>query len=146
MIRSCRILTVLAVLGICSCSRSGERLNPVVGKVFFKGQPATKALVIFHSRDDPDAVKARATVEKDGSFRAYTYVAADGVKAGDYDVTVVGWKKRPQRNPDKSQPKGNKEPPGIELPARYENPKTSKLRVQIIEGRNELPTFYLEPK
>lgn len=140
------IWTVLCIGSLAGCSGTppGERLYVVEGKVFYKGRPAEKAIVIFHPVNDASAIKPRAIVGPDGSFRAYTLVAGDGIRAGEYDVTIIGKKKRPTRGPEVPRSKNSKEPPGIELPERYENPKTSKLHVQVTEGRNELPPFQLE--
>jgi hypothetical protein len=132
-------------LACCSCSKKGKLLFPVQGKVFFEGQPTPKALVIFHplNNPDPNAVKPRALVGPDGSFKVCTDVADDGAAAGEYIVTIVGKKSKSPNSMAKGKG-GKKTLPAIELPAHYENPQTSDLHVTIKEGPNELPPFHLK--
>jgi hypothetical protein len=126
----------LALLLLPACS--GEQRKPVFpvqGKVLFEGKPAAGAVVFFHpvGPAGPDALRPRATVEADGTFRLTTYKGPDGAPVGEYDVTVV-WT-RPSR-------RGDEEGDSL-LPARYRARATSKLRVEVKEQPNELPPFKL---
>src|SRR5262249_46326449 len=162
-------LIMLASLASASCSKNGDPLYPVRGQVLFKGKPVSEALVILHRLDepDPDTVKPRALTGPDGSFAIFTNEAGDGAPAGKYVVTILGKKKpgspvrttrkpekvplrpkkhssnSPQKPPSKPKKKKPKMKPPI-LPARYENPKTSKLQVEVLEGPNELAPFDLK--
>ncbi len=140
---------LLGLLACCSCSKNDKPLFPANGSVSFKGLPAAKAMVVFHSVGDPDpkAVKPRAIVAKDGSFQVYTYTAGDGLPAGEYIVTVVGEKPHAHAKQSNSASKKKRdETQSRSLPPHYENPKTSDLRVQIKEGPNELPPFELKAR
>ena len=128
--------------GSSSCSaKKGQPVFPVHGKVFFDGEPATGALVIFHpvNHHDPEEGKPRAVVEKDGSFAVTTYAAGDGAPAGEYAVSIR-WKTKTVKHPTR---KGFPMKVATNFPERYQDPKTSRLVVRIQEGSNELPPFDL---
>ena len=142
-------LFLLSSLACCSCSRNDKPLYPVHGTVSFKGLPAVKAMVVFHSLNDPDpnAVKPRAIVRKDGTFQAFTYAAGDGIPAGEYIVTVVGEKpKGPSKQATTAAKKKKEETQARKLPPHYEDVKSSELRARIHEGDNDLPPFELKAK
>jgi hypothetical protein len=134
---------LLAGLACSACATKGEKLHPVHGQVFYEGQPIPEALIIFHplNHADANAVKPRALAGPDGSFKVYTYVADDGAPAGDYTVTVA-WKKKKERRKAPTEKRTGKEVE-VSLPKRYQHPETSGLRVQVQEGVNELPPFFL---
>jgi len=128
--------------GSSSCSaKKGQPVFPVHGKVFFDGEPATGALVIFHpvNHPDPEEGKPRAVVEEDGSFAVSTYAAGDGAPAGEYAVSIH-WKTKTVKHPTR---KGFPKKVATNFPERYQDPKTSGLVVRIQEGSNELPPFEL---
>src|SRR5437870_521007 len=85
------LLPVVAV--VCAgCSKSGPTLYPVRGKILFEGQPVRGATLVLHplGNSDPNAIKPRAFVDREGAFEVFTYAAGDGAPAGEYAVTVVG--------------------------------------------------------
>src|SRR5262249_42061318 len=95
-----RGLGALVTLGVAfsclSCSADkGQPVFPVRGKVYFEGEPARGALVVFHPMNQSDlkTAKPRAVVEDDGSFALTTFVAKDGAPPGDYAVSIA-WKKK----------------------------------------------------
>lgn len=110
-----------------------ERLEclPVRGRVYFNGQPAAGANIVFH-RVDPRNNRLRragdALVDAEGGFLLSTYTANDGAPAGEYKVTVV-WYDRP--NPAERGTGPNK------LPARYASPETSGLAAEVKVGSND---------
>ena len=128
------------LLPLCACSASNEpALNPVRGKVFYKGKPAAQAVVWFHPEAKAEAKSPRphATVESDGSFQVSTHKTHDGAPAGRYRVTVI-WTAPGKFSSDDAGPS--------RLPARYSDPKHSGLPVvEIKEGSNDLPPFQLSP-
>lgn len=89
------LLTSAVVFGgMVGCGKSKARdLKPVVtvkGRVLFRGQPATRAIVVFHPISDPNprALRSNGTVGPDGSFSLTTFVKDDGAPKGEYAVTV----------------------------------------------------------
>src|SRR5262245_3096245 len=84
-----RWLFLLPVLGCLSCS-GADSLNPVQGKLLYKGQPMIGALVTFHPKGANDVTTVRPTglVEPDGTFTLMTGTK-EGAPAGDYVVTVI---------------------------------------------------------
>jgi hypothetical protein len=103
---------------------------PVVAKVTFEGKPIPGAFVALRgTADSPRQPYADGYVEADGTLRLSTYTAYDGVPAGDYAITVE--LRKPQFTPD------GKRGPNL-LPARYAQPKTSKLTYSVKPGKNVL--------
>jgi hypothetical protein len=108
--------------------------------VVYQGKPAENALVVFHPADAATTLVARPSgrVGADGSFQLSTYLTNDGAPAGEYVVVII-W------------PVGRK--PGTAVDAgegpdrlenRYSNPQTSRWRIRLREGKNELEPFELE--
>src|SRR5437870_3229905 len=132
-------LMMLIVSFACtSCSgNKSQPVFPVSGKVYFEGQPATGALVVFHSlgQSELKEAKPRAVVEEDGSFRVTTYAAKDGAPPGDYAISIA-WKRKTVKNP---RGKGTPRKMATNFPERYQDPKTSGLVVHIRQEANELP-------
>lgn len=108
--------------------------HPVRGSIHFEGAPAADALVVFYQIDAKNPKKVKYTrvgdalTEADGSFVASTYAAFDGLPTGEYAVTAV------QR--DDPYIRATKAP--NRLPARYAEPSSSPLRVNIKSGSNEV--------
>jgi hypothetical protein len=157
------LLALAGSLAFCSCSGRGKPLYPVRGKVFFEGKPAAKALVVLHPLDDsdPEAPRPRAVVGPDGSFEIFTVTKGDGAPAGRYAVAVIGKQKkaRPARQarthrarkgkkhegrPQQTRKKESGPPVVQKIPARFWDPKTSGLIVEVHEGINEFEPFDLK--
>src|SRR5437870_9683877 len=95
-----RWLALLPALCCLSCAGK-ESLNPVQGKLLYKNQPMSGALVTFHPKgaDEVSAVRPTGLVKEDGTFTLATG-QKEGAPAGDYVVTVI-W-------PEEVGPKGKK--------------------------------------
>jgi hypothetical protein len=139
------MLVGLVLLAGCS---EGQRFNPVVGKVFWRGKPAVGARVIFHPASaTPNQPQPSAVVGEDGSFRLRTYVqetraTGDGAPAGEYKVTIDWSDLSPEAvsvDPGAMPPK-----PSDKLGGRYADSKRSTLQVTIKEGENTLQPFELK--
>ncbi len=123
-----------------------EELFPVSGQVLFEGKPASNASITFHRTESGPAVETesgeegaplnpRGTCDKAGKFQLFTYALGDGAPAGDFVVTV-SWQDPENRGRDDNYPEL--------LPKRYQDPKTSGLKVQLKQGHNVLPAFELK--
>jgi hypothetical protein len=116
-------------------------LFPVKGKVVMDGQPLAGATLIFYATSDMPRGAApqrpRAVVEDDGTFQVSTYDNDDGAPAGQYKVTV-SWK---------GATKGLNNEQIADLPEKapesVQKPRSSKLRVEVKEGDNSIPTWDL---
>lgn len=137
--RNLRLALLLGVVALCpGCGSPAGKLYPVRGKVLFQGKPAAGARIIFVPANNPDPTAPRPTavVEADGSFALSTPGAGAGAPAGEYGVAVAWTDSKAQRGGD-SGDVVNK------LPARYADPKTSKLTARVQEGPTELVPFQL---
>jgi hypothetical protein len=126
-----RAVVLTTILAIGCGSPSVPALNPVVGKVFFKGEPATGALVRFHPVGDPAGRIYQGVVESDGGFELTTTTKGDGVPAGTYAVCLtwadtVNVNDAEQKTPDK-------------FGRRYAAPANPYTTFEVKPGRNELP-------
>lgn len=89
------ILSLMAILSVTGCSRSGDGLTKysVKGSVTVNSEPAAGVVVRFRSKDASSAgANARFPVgvtDDDGVFRVSTNGEADGAVAGEYEVTIV---------------------------------------------------------
>jgi hypothetical protein len=102
--------------------------------VFFLGEPAEGATVVFHPvGGSSDAPLPSGTVKADGSYKLRTNPHGDGAPAGDYIVLVTWY------SPDARE----QENPKNRLPDRYANHADSPLHVSVKPGPNELEPFRL---
>lgn len=99
----------------------------VSGELYCDGEPAAGAMLYFIPVTGPDPlvpVNPTANVREDGSFTIRTYTGSDGAPEGEYRVAIV-WEELTD-NPDEQLGGGKSK-----IPARYNDPNTSGLRVTI---------------
>ena len=146
-------LVVVAMLGLLlpGCGESKLPVFPVEGKVFYQGDPATGALIVFHpkgqtkGKDDQVVPRPSAVVAEDGSFALTTHKPRDGARAGEYLISIVWFKNA--NNSEGSLGERNSEPRAGSkdfLNNKYSFPDRSGLTASIKPGVNTLPTFELE--
>jgi len=131
-----RVSSLIVALASASCGSNQKPVYPVQGQVNFEGRPLPSAFVVFHpvGESDGDSVRPVGQGDRAGSFNLTTYTKHDGAPAGQYAVTVE------YRPP----PLDDGKPVKDILPARYAKPDSSGLRVEIVEGNNELAPFELK--
>jgi hypothetical protein len=143
------LAAVALVISACGDDSKNYRfeVHPTDGKVVYKGQPVPKAIVRFHPTD-PSALKlpegkegptVTLTTETDqqGEFKASTYLANDGLPAGDYKVTVAsGLPEVDIENADDGKTKGSKAAPASL--SKYRDPATTTLKASVKPGENHL--------
>jgi hypothetical protein len=142
------LLLLFALAGLsCSGSASGKALFPVAGQVLLDEQPVPSALVVLHPLGtwEPGTNRPYGQTDTEGRFKVTTLRPDDGAPAGEYKVAILevateGEQGKGQQDEGRRDPKRLKK-----LPAKYANPETSGLRVQIREGSNQLDPFRLKP-
>ena len=132
-------LVALSALTLVGCGSSGPERTPVfktAGKITFNNQPLEGAFLVLHPKTPAaDAPRPTAHVKPDGTFEPTTFDTADGAPAGEYVVTIE-WHKLVKSGGEWVQG------PNL-LPAKYSNPATSGIVVQVAESQNELPAIVL---
>ncbi len=137
-----RLLLLLPLLLCTSCTgRAG--LNPVRGKVLYKNQPIEGVVLTFHPTGDKDmrTVLPTALTEEDGSFTVMTGQDS-GASAGQYTVTAI-WPDLAERKKKGGMMQGRFVPVD-KFKGAYGNEKSSKIKVEIKNGSNELAPISLE--
>ncbi len=119
---------------------------PVSGKLTMNGQPMADAQICFYSSEEvpkgTSKIRPHATTEEDGSFRVSTYGSEDGAPVGKYSVTV-SWKGPAVGAAGEVGVAGDDDDRPEKLPLAYQNPRSSKLKVEITEGDNALTAWDL---
>jgi len=144
------LAALLVALQISGCGPSAtspevlKQLVPVRGTMTFQGQPVAGAVLAFHPADgSPNADNSwtSAVIDPDGRFEVKTSVSREmghGAVPGDY-IVAVSWTKPLQPNSSDSDL-------GPELlPRKYQDPKSSPLRITVEDDSNELPQIELTP-
>jgi hypothetical protein len=132
-------LVALFGLTLAGCGDSGPQRIPVfktAGKITFNSQPLEGAFLVLHPKTAAaDSPRPTAHVKPDGTFEPTTFETADGAPAGEYVVTIE-WHKLVKSGSEWVQG------PNL-LPAKYSNPATSGIVVQVAESQNDLPAIVL---
>lgn len=119
--RSATLFVVAAALAGC-----GGKTVPINGKVKFKDGSDAAELAGYAIAFEAEGVKASGVgeIQPDGSFTISTFGANDGALPGKHRVSIS-----PPSSPDPDKP-----PQKSKLPAKYENPSTSGLAVEVKPG------------
>ncbi len=136
-----RLRTALLAIVCCipvACNKPAAELFPVRGEVFLEGKPAAGASVVFHPVDEDAGTAAYATVQEDGSFELSTYGERDGAEPGKYLVTL-SW--RDEKKVDDEIVNGPDR-----FNDRFSNPKTTTIKVTVVEGENVVPRYDFKEK
>jgi hypothetical protein len=129
----------------------------VQGKVLYKGEPASGAVVYFHEEGVPAAAKSAipfAIAEQDGTFRLACDGVGEGCRPGKYSV-LVEWKGKPgasvNSSPVVAKVKGTQKVVAInkrmaregidQLQGRYFDLSRPLLHAEVLPQSNSLPPF-----
>jgi hypothetical protein len=121
----CRMLPALLLALFLTGCGGGKPEGTVSGKVLFKGNPVAGGTVNLLSAA---GVGAQAPV-KDGAYQVNGALAV-----GDYVVYLSPPRPTPQPPGSKPLP-----PPPFDVPVKYQDVKTSGLKVTVKAGSNTLP-------
>jgi hypothetical protein len=132
------------MLLLSSCSGSNG-LYPVHGKVFYKGEPAAGAEVIFHPRgdNDPNVPRPTATVQEDGTYSLISFGKGEGAPPGEYYVFVRWIENNLPPSMTKGKKKTMKPVPADIFKGRYQNHAAPKFFAEVKPENNEVPPFEL---
>jgi hypothetical protein len=131
-----RFIVLLPAVCCMSCSRS-EPLYPVQGKLLHNNQPVAGALLTFHPKDaNINTIFPTGVTEEDGTFTVETG-PNEGAPAGEYVVTVIA--PHEVKSADKKTfSMGRKQESADSFKGAYAQESSSKLRIEIKKGNNEL--------
>jgi hypothetical protein len=159
MLRRWTTTGLLALLPFTLCACGGDEgfrfdVYPVDGQVTRGGKPVPRVFVRFHPADPSKVtvpngqvggtVMLTSETDAEGRFVMSTYVADDGIPAGDYTVTIVKLS-APVEGDGESSAENEKDdaaaqpaPPAdpAAVPALYNDPATSTLKVTVGTGPN----------
>jgi hypothetical protein len=145
-------LVVASALVAGGCG-SPAGLVPVSGKVLYRGQPASGAVVYFHRQSEPGSASDLipfGIVEDDGSFSLTTDGLGRGARPGAYSV-LVEWRDEKGDGVVPVKARGNvklvkrsrvRSGPD-RLKGRYLDIARPLLRAEIAAGSSPLPPFEL---
>lgn len=137
----CSLLAACVCLSGLSCSER-DKLHPVQGKVLYKNQPLSGALVTFHAKgaDDLKADPPVGQTSDDGTFTLMTGQKT-GARAGEYVVTII-CSETPASKP--GQISTGEVETQDRLKGAYAERTGSKITVTIKPGNNQLEPFDLK--
>lgn len=117
-----------------------DDLVPVKGQVLFKGKPIQDASIRLHPAGQSTAGRAPARVaavsDAEGRFEVFTFRPegkGQGAPIGGYRMTV-SWV-----GPTAGLPQEKLDSLKELIPAKYINPRTSPIEIQIAAGQGEIP-------
>jgi len=128
---ACLLLCGLAMVCGCGSSNKSEVVH-ASGTVQYEGQPLTNGTVMFNPENPQTGRVAQSEIKPDGTFALSTVAPGDGAVPGSYTVSVTSTV--PGSEPiakDKGTGVGGKSA----IPAKYNNPTTSKLKEKIESGK-----------
>ncbi len=131
------IFTIGLLAGCGGAER--EPLQPVSGRVLYRGEPAENATVVLHPTEDGrhDALKPFGTTGPDGRFQISTYETHDGASQGEYRVTIVWPEAPPINSPDFASGEDR-------LGNQYTDPRHTPWQVQVKQQPLELEPFEVD--
>lgn len=120
------LFTIALVLG-CSGSAAAPGTVKAAGTVKLNGAPLAGAQVTFYPASADAALSSQAVTDDAGHYELQTHVGGGkfkpGIAPGKYTVSVTKL--------DAANVKNTFAPPKNLLPARYADPKTSKLTADV---------------
>lgn len=143
---------------VVGCNRAPKEFRfavyPASGMVTYQGKPLGGAIVRFHAKDPskvtvPEgqeglAVLLTTETNPDGSFSMSTYLADDGVPAGDYTVTVAVGSAEEVSVEDSDGPASRVPKKQTGPDRRYRDPASSPLTASVKADQDNKFTFDLE--
>ncbi|AWM39309.1 hypothetical protein GobsT_23870 [Gemmata obscuriglobus] len=140
----------LALLAAGSSGCGGPKGVPVAkvrGTVTYRGKPVAKASVSFIP-ETPGTVPALATTDENGAYSLSTYGTGDGAPVGPCRVAISLTGPSPPLPEHLAKAEAAAETlrmPGKPLiPKAYFSPETSRLKADVVAGKNNVFDFDLQ--
>ncbi len=105
-----------------------EKTVPAEGVLTWQGEPLENYMVTFYPKDGKRP--AAAKTDEEGRFTLGTNGPNDGAVPGSHSVTVVYVGPEIQQEPGKEEPY-TPPPPKVTIPAKYGDPKTTDLTLEV---------------
>lgn len=123
------VASLVLVSTVSGCGKpDGPARYPMKGTVKYKGEEVPAGTIFFGPVDAAKGTPGNGSIDK-GAF-----VIEKGLAAGEYVVTVEGYKISPK---DRDAAKSQGSPPdNTGVPRKYATAKTSDLRYTVTEGPN----------
>ena len=130
-VRFCSSATVVisAICPLAGCGGGQAEFIPIRGEVMYNGQPMTEGTVHYTPRDSGVGQQASGGIGPDGKFEMTTRKRGDGVKPGEYLISVYAMEPHPGEPASREEVEamgGNIER-GFLIPEKFTDPSTSGL-------------------
>jgi hypothetical protein len=130
------LVAAATMFAMPGCGNANPKVVPVKGVVKLGGKPLAGGVI---STIPTGGRGAKATIQPDGTFELGTYDVHDGAVPGTHHVFVIA------REP--STGSGPEAPPGkLLIPAKYTDPLTSELTIEVKPGEENHPVLELSSK
>lgn len=131
-----KLTRLLLTFSLMSCAAIGcsdwktRDMEPVKGRVTYKGQPLEFGSVMFQ----PFAgIPASGKIQPDGNFVLSTYKEGDGAAIGKHQVRIVC---NERQRPGAAGESSDEKPTGKSLiPAKYDNYDASEIEIEVVAGQ-----------
>ncbi|OWK40189.1 hypothetical protein FRUB_05108 [Fimbriiglobus ruber] len=126
------------------------------GRILAKGAPVghAKLFLVPVGREDPEALRPRATTSSDGSFVISTYASGDGAPVGEYAVGITWRGPHNQASAKDANPAIGAEESGKDFGKdegrfdlfknRYRDPKSSGIKIKVDAAPTVVPDIDLK--
>jgi hypothetical protein len=120
----------LMIQGSAGCGSNGPHMVPIRGEVTYQGLPLINVTqgIVRYSPKAPGTPAREATgrIQPDGSFVMTTFKNADGVVAGEYNITVSAYSS-PVLSREQTESGVHAAMPKLMIPEKYLQPDASGL-------------------
>lgn len=123
------VALVLALLVLAGCGDGQPEMIPIQGEVTYNGKPLTEGTVHYMPRQRGEGQQASGGIGPDGEFQMTTRQRGDGVKPGEYLLSVYAMAPHPGEptSREEIEAMGGKIERGFLIPEKYTDPQTSGL-------------------
>ena len=140
---ACLGLVALALGASAGCSGSDAKLAPVTGVVRLDGKPLASGLVTSWPAGGRSA---SGWIQSDGTFKLGTFGEGDGASIGTHRLTVTGASQTASGPPDYDNDRPAAQSRNTLIPAKYSNPDSSGLSVEVKSGVKNVAELELATK
>jgi len=136
-----------AVFTPVGCNLGGPPdMVAIRGKVFYDGKPMKEGTVIYTPREPGQGRQASGGIQPDGTFVLTTFKKGDGVKKGQYNISIYALEPHPgePKSREAVEAMGGKIKRGFLIPKKYTDPATSGLTDTVDQNHSGFKRIELE--